>query len=115
MLSNKGNFHTNRSERYIHGGLSLPNGPHNNLIPNNKAANRRMETSIVWKLLTFFGIPAYIGAFLLNITTWKADLLFGLAIAMALIRFGFYCYKTWQIVRMNELEIKEREKKLQKK
>lgn len=68
----------------------------------------------IMKLLTIIGVPAYIGAFFLNLTTWKADILFALAIVMGLIRFGFYCWKTWQIVRMNEIEIKEREKELRK-
>lgn len=69
----------------------------------------------IMKLITIIGVPAYIAAFFLNVTTWKADLLFALAVAMGLIRFGFYCWKTWQLVRMNEIEIKEREKALAKK
>lgn len=74
-----------------------------------------METPLVLKILTILGVPAYIGAFFLNLTTWKADILFAFAIVVGVVRFGFYCWKTWQIVRMNELDIKEREKKLQKK
>lgn len=73
-----------------------------------------METPIAFKLMGIIGIPAYIGAFFLNVTTWKADLLFVAGLVMVAIRFGFYCWKTWQIVRMNELDIKERQKELEK-
>lgn len=114
MFSNSRSFHPNGTERNNYRHLSLPRGLKFNSIPIHKADNYRMETPIAFKLAGFIGVPAYIGAWFLNITNWKADLLFGVGLIMCLIRFGFYCWKTWQIVRMNELDIKEREKKLQK-
>ncbi len=46
---------------------------------------------IVW-LLYIIGIPVYAYAILLNIETWKSDLLFGLAVIMVIMK-GFYEYQ----------------------
>lgn len=70
-----------------------------------------METKIIFSVLSALGITSYITAILLNIGTWKADILFGIAVLFGIVKFIRYTIRTWQDYRRGEIEIKNLQKK----
>lgn len=84
---------------------------HRGSIFNHKASPQRMETILI-KLITWGGITTYIGALLLNIGNWKADVLWFLALMFGVVKFLRYSMKTWQEFRKGEIDIKIQRKKI---
>lgn len=78
---------------------------------NFKASPQRMETILI-KLVTWGGITTYIGALLLNIGNWKADVLWFLALMFGVVKLLRYSMKTWQEFRRGEIDIKIQQKKI---
>ena len=68
--------------------------------------------ALVW-LSNMLGYPLYGYVFFLFINTWKADLLFFIAVLHALARLYFYIRKNWQGVTITDIEIEEKEKELE--
>ncbi len=76
---------------------------------------RMAEAKIIAWLFYVVGVPVYTWAILLNIETWKSNLLFGLAIIMILMK-GYFEYqknnredrKARQEEAMRQIEIEER-------
>lgn len=69
-----------------------------------KASPKRMETKIIVTLLTLLGIGSYIGGILSNLENWKSDLLFGVGLAFAFLKFVRLVLKTVQSYKREEVE-----------
>ncbi len=81
----------------------------------------QMEVKAVSAMLYFLGIPGWLYTLYINLGTWKSDVMF----AASLIIMGFHAYWRWrrnlradrksaQEERMREIEMREREKGLNK-
>lgn len=88
-------------------------GPDRDRLFNYTNPPKRMEPAIkLWLgILNGLGITAWLSAVFLNIGTWKSDILFALAVLLALTRLVFTCIKQIQLKRLRDLELKERQKK----
>lgn len=62
--------------------------------------------------LTILGAISWISAVILHAGTWKADVLWFIAVMFAGVKFIRYCMKTWQDFRKGEIEIKVQKKKI---
>lgn len=71
-----------------------------------------METTLILKFFTWVGATSYIGSLFINAGTWKADVLWGLAVMFGGVKLVRYCMKTWQDFRKGEIEIKIQRKKI---
>jgi hypothetical protein len=80
-----------------------------------------MEVKVVSAMLYLLGIPGWIYALYINLGTWKSDVMFG----ASLLIMGFHAYWRWrrnlradrkadQEERMREIEMREREKGINK-
>lgn len=108
MSSNNRNVHRNGTEQHIYSNNAIYPGTFNNHIPNSKQATRRMEAKLILGIFTGLGITSYIWAVILNIGSWKGDVLFGIAVLFGILKVLRYGMKTWQDYRMRELEIREK-------
>ena len=113
MLSNNWFLSKNGAKRSIYSNDSISHRTNYSSIPHHKTApNRKMETTLILKVITWLGVSSYIGAIYLNIGSWKADLLWGLALMFGVVKFIRYSIKTWQDFRKGELDIKAQRKKI---
>ena len=112
MLSNNWFLSKNGAKRAVYSDNAISYRTNYSGIPHNKTAPKRMETSLIFTIITWLGISSYIGAIILNVGTWKADILWGLALLFGVARFIRYSIKTWQDFRRGELEIKAQRKKV---
>lgn len=79
---------------------------------NGSANNKRMEAKLIILILNIIGISSYFGAIWLNIGSWKADVLWFLAVLFGVVKFIRYTLKTWQDFRKTELDLKAQKKKI---
>jgi hypothetical protein len=102
-----GNWHISRngSKRQVYSERSVSKRTIYGSRTNPKTGNKPVETKIIFSVLSVLGITSYVGAILLNIGTWKADILFGIAVCFGIAKFIRYSIKTWQDYRKGELEI----------
>jgi len=84
----------------------LPYALYHNVI--QRACKMANLKALVW-ISNFLGYPLYGYVFFLFINTWKADLLFFIAMLHAVARLYFYIRKNSQSVTMTDLEIEEKE------
>lgn len=78
-----------------------------------EANPKRMETTkIILTILTWVGLSSYVAGILLNLGTWKSDLLFLLGFLFMLLRFIRYSIRTWQDYRKEEIEIKIKKREI---
>lgn len=111
MFSNNWHISRNGSKRQVYSDNSVSKRTLNNYSPNRKTTDKRVETKIIFSVLSALGITSYITAILLNIGTWKADILFGIAVLFGIVKFIRYTIRTWQDYRRGEIEIKNLQKK----
>lgn len=78
---------------------------------NHQANPKGMETKLFLTVLSWVGVGSYIGGIFLNLSTWKADLLFLCGLAFMLLKFIRLTIRTWQSYRREEIELKELKKK----
>lgn len=110
MPSSNNNFHKNGYQRTVDSVGPLYYSPKFNYLPNPSRNAKRMEVKL-WLAITYgLGLTSYVGAILLNIGTWKSDILFMFAVIFAMTRFIFFCIKQLQLKQLRDLEIK-REKR----
>ena len=112
MFSDSRNFPENRKQQQVYSGHSFSPSIRSNNI-HNPIPKKRMEKLVIHIILAS-GFGAYIWAIFLNIGTWKADMLFGVAFLFMVVRFIRYCAKTWQEYRKGEIQIKMLRKNIEK-
>lgn len=113
MFSSNWFFSKNGAERAIYSNESISHRVNYSGVSNHKTApKRKMETKLILTILTWVGFTSYISAIILNIGTWKADVLWFLAFMFGVVKFIRYTMKTWQDFRKGELEIKAQRKKI---
>lgn len=90
------------------------NSAHRGSIFNHTPNRTRME-KLFLVVLSWVGITSYIGAIILNIGNWKADVLWFIACMFGVVKFVRYSLKTWQDYRQTEIDIKLKQKEMEKK
>lgn len=112
MFSNNWFLSKNGAKREIYNHNSISHRTNYSHIPNDQTAPKRMETKIILTIFTWLGVTSYVWALFINSGTWKADVLWGLAVMFGVIKVIRYGAKTWQEFRRDELEIKAQKKKI---
>lgn len=79
---------------------------------NNATNNKRMETKLFLTVLSWIGLGSYVAGILLNIGTWKSDILAVLGFAFILLKFIRLCLRTWQSYKREEIEQQILKKKI---
>ena len=82
-------------------------------LSNLHPTEKRMETKLYLWILNGTGWAAYAGAILLNVPSWKSDILFAIAILFGAFKLYFFVIKERQQARQRELEIKKKIKDLE--
>jgi hypothetical protein len=111
MFSNNGFLPKDGAERGAYSNHTLPPRVDYSGILQRKTAPKRMETKLIVAIFTWVGLSSYIGAILLNIGTWKADLLVVFGGAFMLLKFVRLAMRTWYECQRQEIEIKMLKKK----
>lgn len=78
---------------------------------NNPTNNKRMETKLFLTVLSWIGLGSYVAGVLLNIGTWKSDILAILGFAFILLKFIRLTLKTYFEAKKEEIELKILRKK----
>lgn len=112
MFSNNWFLSKNGAKRKVYSDNSISYRTNYSHLPYDKPVPKRMETTLILKIATWLGVTSYVGAIWLNIGTWKADVLWFLALMFGVVKFIRYSMKTWQDFRKGELEIKAQKKKI---
>lgn len=107
MLSNRRDISKNGTKSLPYSEHAIYSSAHGGSIYNHQTNPKRMETKLIFTLLSALGVTSYIGAIILNIGTWKADILWCIACMFGIVKFIRYSLKTWQDFRKGELEIKK--------
>lgn len=66
-----------------------------------------MEAKLAIVLLNVFGLPIYAIGILLNIGTWKADILFGIGVLWGVSRMIFTIIKEYQDIKKRGRDMKK--------
>lgn len=66
-----------------------------------------VEAKLAIILLNVFGLPLYAIGILLNIGTWKADILFGIGVLWGLSRMIFTIIKEYQDIKKRGRDLKK--------
>jgi hypothetical protein len=111
---------SNRRDVFKNGTKSLPYSEytiysdvkHRGFV--NDIPNRTRMEKIFLVTLSWIGFTSYIGAILLNIGNWKADVLWCIACMFGVVRVVRYSLKTWQDFRRGEIDIKLKRKESDK-
>ena len=112
MFSNNWFLSKNGAERTAYSNNSISHRTNYSGLSNHKTAPKGMETALIIKVATWLGITSYVGAIILNAGTWKADVLWFLALMFGVVKFIRYTMKTWQDFRKGELDIKAQRRKI---
>jgi len=112
MLPDNWFFSKNGAKRAIYSDNSISRSVNYSGVHNHKTAPKGMETTLILKIATWFGVSSYVAAIYLNVGSWKADVLWGLALMFGVVKFIRYSMKTWQDFRKGELDIKAQRKKI---
>jgi len=111
-FSNPGYVSKNGKQSHLHSEHAIHSGTKRGGFLNLTANPKRMEAKLFLIVLSWVGVTSYIGAIWLNIGTWKADVLWFLALMFGVVKFIRYSMKTWQDFRKGELDINEQRKKV---
>jgi hypothetical protein len=111
-FQNPGYVSKNGKQSSLHSEHAIHSSVKRGGFLNLKASPNRMEAKLFLTVLSWLGVGSYIGAIILNIGSWKADILWGLAVMFGVVKFIRYSVKTWQDFRKGELEIKAQQKKI---
>lgn len=111
-FSNPGYVSKNGKQSHLHSEHAIHSSVKRGSFLNLKENPKRMEAKLFLTILSWLGIGSYIGAIILNVGTWKADLLWFLALMFGVVKFIRYCVKTWQDFRKGEIDIKIQRKKI---
>lgn len=104
-VSKNGKQSLSNSEHAIHAGIKRSS------YFNHQANPKRMEAKLLLTVLSWIGVGSYIAGIFLNLSNWKADVLFGCGLAFMLLKFVRLVIRTWQSYRREEIELKELKKK----
>jgi len=69
-----------------------------------KTSPKRMETKLALTVLSWIGFSSYIAGILLNIGTWKSDILFWSGIIFIILKIIRISIRTWQAYKREEIE-----------
>lgn len=111
MFSNNGFLPKNGAERGVYSNNSIPRRVDYSGILQYKTAPKRMEAKLIVTIFTWVGFSSFFGAILLNIGSWKADILVVFGGAFMLLKFVRLAMKTWYECQRQEIEIKMLKKK----
>ncbi len=114
MFSGRGYFHRNGKQSSLHSERAISGGLKHSHYFNGTANPKRMETKVIFSILSALGVTSYVGAIILNIGNWKADVLWFIACMFGVVKFIRYCLKTWQDYRRTEIDIKLKRKEADK-
>lgn len=107
MFPNRRYVPQNREQRDFYSEHTICNGARHNRFSDPNQTERGMEIKLLMGIFTGLGITSYVWAIILNIGSWKSNLLFGLALLFGIAKFLRYAIRTWQDYRKGELEIKK--------
>ena len=100
-----------RSDSGKHYVLPTPVGIYNHFFNRIKMA----ELKAMIFLGTILGLPLYGYTIWINWGTWRADILLGLSVIMAVVKIYFMIAKGLQDVKNRELSLKQKEHDINKK
>ena len=110
MFSDRGYNFRNGKQSSLHSERAVSGSIERGHYFNSSANPKRMETKVIFSILSALGLTSYVGAIILNIGNWKADVLWFIACMFGVVKFIRYCLKTWQDYRRTEIEIKLKRK-----
>lgn len=110
-ISSSGYISKNGKQSSLHREHAIHSSVKRSSFFIDKASPQRMETKLLITVLSWVGLTSYIGGILLNMHTWKADLLFLAGCAFMLLKFIRLVIKTWYDARKSEIELKVLKKK----
>lgn len=113
MFSNRRDISTNGTKSLFYRERAVYNSANNSGFFNQQTNPKRMETKLFLSVLSWIGVSSYIGGILLNLGTWKSDVLFFLAFLFGVVKFIRYSVKTWQDYRRTEIEIKLKRREIE--
>ena len=90
------------------GFISFHGISHNLYSSTVKRLSRMAETKMILMFADFIGVPLFTYVALLNIGTFKSDVLFAIAIMWGLVRLTFYIIKQIQDAKYRALRLKEK-------
>lgn len=108
MFSNRGYISKHGQQRNNNSKHSVYISAVSNRVPNPKTLQPRMETKVILTIFSLLGFTSYIWAIVLNIGSWKSDILFSLAVLFGILKIVRFGIKTYQDYRIGELDIKEK-------
>jgi hypothetical protein len=104
------NLSKDRAE-YSHSGYHTIFGrPRSYDLSHYQTTKPGMEPKVLVMIASILGVPIYGWAIWLNIGSWKANVLFCLAVTFMILRIVFYFVKSWQDSRLREWEFKQKVK-----
>lgn len=112
MFTNRREFSKNGTKSLPYSEYAVYNSVERGNIFNPTTNRKRME-KLFLAVLTWAGVTSYLGAILLNVGNWKADVLWFIACLFGVVKFIRYSLKTWQDYRRGELEIKSKRKEME--
>jgi hypothetical protein len=111
MFTNNRSFSKNGAKSLPYSQHAIYGGIDNSSVVDNTPNRTRME-KLILVALSWLGFTSYIGAIILNIGNWKADVLWVIACMFGVVKFVRYSLKTWQDYRKGEIDIKLHRKKI---
>lgn len=106
---------TNRPEYDYNGYNALSGSSSSNYIPNAQTNPKPViEPKLILTIITIVGIPSYIGAMMLNLGNWKGNVLFCLAAAFGLFKFGRLVWRTIMEAKERNIELKAKKRRWEK-
>jgi hypothetical protein len=101
---NNGYISKNGKQSSLHREHAIHSSVKRGSILNPKTSHQRMEAKFFLTVLSWIGFGSYIGGILLNLTNWKADILFLSGCGFILLKFIRLTVKTWQSYKREEIE-----------
>jgi hypothetical protein len=112
MFSDNWFLSQNGAKREVYSDNAISHRVNYSGISNHQTAPKgKMETKLIFTILTWLGFGSYFGAIILNVGTWKADVLVVFGGAFLLLKFIRLTLKTWYECKRQEIEIKMLQKK----
>lgn len=106
MFSNNWFISKNGAKREIYSDDSVSHRTIYYNIPHPNA-RKKMETKLILSILSWAGVGSYVAGILLNMGTWKSDLMFFVGFLFMVMKLIRYTIKTWQDFRRGEIQIKK--------
>lgn len=106
MLRNNSDHNRDGGQQPLHSNDPLFGRPGGLRLFDNHLLKGDMEGKLIMWILAFVGVPSYLWGLLLNIGTWKADVLFIVSLIFSVIYSVFLVRKLIDMDTMRKMRIK---------